>query len=102
MMDIVNQIGHLQFWGLCPAQNLLKHYSARQQSLKILISGCSDIRHVMKTVSDCLLGENPPTELRFYLHETNKELLCRMLLQLHILHETTLNVDERTEVFLDL
>lgn len=105
-MEILNQIGHLQHWGLTPAGHLLKHYpfaSHPGRPLRLLVSGTADIRHILKTLCD--LNESSPDQkpsIEIYLHETSKELLCRDLLFLHILHETTLNFEERIELYLDL
>lgn len=60
-MEILNQIGHLQHWGLTPAAHLLKHYSFEkhpQRPLRLLLSGSADIRHLLKTLCD--LNEQPP------------------------------------------
>lgn len=87
-------IGHMQHWGLTPAAHLLAAYpfsSHPARPLRLLISGTSDIRHLLKTLCD--LNEYPPNEkpsIEIYIHETNKELLCRALLFLHIIHETSL------------
>ena len=54
-MELVNMIGHMQHWGLTPAANLLHHYpfpSHPERPLRILISGTSDIRHILKTLCD--------------------------------------------------
>ena len=105
-MELVNQIGHIQHWGLTPACHLLAVYpfaSHPPRPLRILISGTADIRHILKTLCD--LNENPPAQkpsIEIYFHETNKELLCRALLFLHIIHETNLSLSERIELFLDL
>jgi dynein assembly factor 3 len=40
--------------------------------------------------------------IEVYFHETQKELLCRAFLFLHIIHEQNLNFDQRVELFLDL
>lgn len=52
-MEIVNQIGHIQYWGLSPAANLLQHHKGdEEKGVKVLMSGCSDIRHLLKTICD--------------------------------------------------
>lgn len=56
---------------------------------------------MLKTLCDvCLAGKFSSVEV--YFHETSKELICRALLLLHVLHEQNLNFDERVELFLDL
>jgi dynein assembly factor 3, axonemal len=101
-MEIVNQIGHVQFWGMSPACNVLQHYPSAQRPVRILMSGCSDPRHILKTLCDIGQQRREYPAIEVYFHETNKELLCRCLLLLHVLHETALNFDERIELFLDL
>ena len=66
------------------------------------MSGCSDIRHLLKTICDISNEGRKYAKIEFYFHETNRELLARCLLLLHIIHETHLNFDERIELFLDL
>lgn len=69
--------------------------------MRVLLTGCSDIRHILKTLCDvCTLGTFKNIEV--YFHETNKELICRAMLLLHVLHEQNLNFEERVELFLDL
>jgi hypothetical protein len=102
-MEIVNQIGHVQFWGMSPACNVLQHYPPKtERPVRILMSGCSDPRHILKTLCDIGQQKREYPSIEIYFHETNKELLCRCLLFLHVLHETALNFDERIELFLDL
>lgn len=100
-MEIVNQIGHVQYWGLSPAANVLQHYEG-EGAVRVLLSGCSDVRHILKTLCDIAAQGRNFTSVEVYFHETNKELLARSLLFLHILHETALSFDERIEIFLDL
>lgn len=102
-MEIVNQIGHVQFWGMSPACNLLELYPpTAEKPVRILMSGCSDPRHILKTLCDVAQQKRNYPSIEIYFHETNKELLSRCLLLLHVLHETALNFDERIELFLDL
>lgn len=104
-MEIVNQIGHVQYWGMSPAANVLQHLQSAtpERPVRILMSGCSDVRHILKTLCDIdAEGSGSFGSIEVYFHETNKELLCRCLLLLHVLHETALNFDERIELFLDL
>ena len=54
-MELITQIGHLQHWGLTPAVNILKHYpftNHPNRPLRMLVSGCADIRHILKTLCD--------------------------------------------------
>lgn len=108
-MEIVNQMGHIQHWGISPAADLSAFETAHPapSPYRVLLSGCSDIRHILKTLCDLgqretSSGKRQFTCIEFYVHETNKELLCRSLLFLHIIHETHLSFEERIEIFLDL
>lgn len=87
---------------MSPAANVLQHYNKPPSAdpIRILMSGCSDIRHILKTICDINAKENEDStkkysKIEIYFHETNKELLSRCILFLHILHETSLNFDER-------
>ena len=100
-MEVLNQIGHLQYWGISPAINFLRDTDPTPEPVRVLMTGCSDIRHILKTVSDvCTLHQFKTIEI--YFHETQKEILCRLFLFLHVIHEQNLNFDERVELFLDL
>jgi hypothetical protein len=94
---------------MSPAANVLAHFKnpSAEAPVRILMSGCSDIRHILKTICD-INGEEQVqkskkySNIEIYFHETNRELLSRCLLFLHLIHETSLNFDERIELFLDL
>jgi hypothetical protein len=98
-------MGHLQHWGLSPATNFLKHFPEKEPSepVKVLLTGTSDIRHLLKTLADIDIENTTcPTKIELYFHEVHKELLCRALLLLHVIHEVNLNFEERVELFVDL
>ena len=69
--------------------------------MNILITGCSDIRHVLKTTCDAIHAK-VNNQITFYIHEKQLELLARNLLELSIIHETHLNVRERVELYFDV
>jgi hypothetical protein len=58
-MEIVNQMGHIQHWGISPAADLSAFETAHPapSPYRVLLSGCSDIRHILKTLSR--LGDRP-------------------------------------------
>ena len=97
IMEVLNQIGHIQYWGISPAINFLadvdvEDIESEGNILRVLMTGCSDIRHILKTISEvCTLNKLQHVEV--YFHETQKELLCRAFLFLHIIHEQNLNFD---------
>jgi dynein assembly factor 3 len=98
-MDTVTMMGYIQFWGLSPALDLLADSTEPKTGKAFLLSGVSDLRHLMKTLADNDDDEEPFT---FYFHETQKELICRALLMLHLLHESALSEQELLDLFLDL
>lgn len=68
-MEIVNQIGHIQYWGLSPACNLLQHHKdSEEKPVKVLMSGCSDIRHLLKTICDISKEGRKYSKVEFYFH----------------------------------
>lgn len=68
-----------------------------------MISECADVRHILKTLADGLpLKQNRQHKLNIYLHEKQKENLCRDLLFLTLICETEISERERQEIFLDL
>jgi hypothetical protein len=77
-MEIVNQIGHVQYWGMSPAANVLQHHknASPETPVRILMSGCSDIRHILKTICDISIQERKGGSrygtIEVYFHETNR------------------------------
>jgi hypothetical protein len=64
-MEIINQIGHVQYWGLSPAINFLQ--GCNLSTVRVLLTGCSDIRHILKTLCDvCNLGQFKQIEVYFH------------------------------------
>lgn len=51
-------IGFVPFWGFTPALNLLKGTDVSieddDREINVLISECADIRHILKTLSECV------------------------------------------------
>lgn len=98
IMNAAEILGFIHFWGLSPAINLLKYNVKDKGEMNILISGGSDIRHLLKTCSDVCTGEK--RNLNFYFHEKQKEVLARQALQILIF---CLDISEREkmELFLE-
>lgn len=71
------------------------------EPINILLAGCSDIRHLVKTVSR-RRRQHSGKRLRFYLHEKHHEVLARHLLFLQIVNNRAIPVRERMEIFLSL
>ncbi len=64
-MEIINQLGHLQYWGISPAINFLGGTDV--SAVKVLLTGCSDIRHILKTLCDvCLEKKFKSVEVYFH------------------------------------
>ena len=73
--------------------------------INVLLSECGDICHLLRTLADNLpTRDNQPRKgtLHIYLHEKQKEYLCRALLFLTLICERQLSMRERQEMFLDL
>jgi dynein assembly factor 3, axonemal len=113
-------LGFITYWGFTPSIDFFKGTTLELSSsrkdpviaqdedsrdLNILISECGDIRHLMRT-----LAENLPTRegikrtgtLNIYIHEKQRECLCRDILFLTLICEKQLSMRERQEMFLDL
>eukprot|EP00929_Paragymnodinium_shiwhaense_P112039 TRINITY_DN80294_c0_g1_i1.p1 TRINITY_DN80294_c0_g1~~TRINITY_DN80294_c0_g1_i1.p1 ORF type:complete len:632 (-),score=176.89 TRINITY_DN80294_c0_g1_i1:253-2148(-) len=70
--------------------------------VNILITGGSDIRHVLKTVAKRRVSSTPRRKLRFFLHDSRHEVLARHVLFLQIMNNTSIPVRERMEIWLSL
>jgi len=70
--------------------------------LNILVAGGADIRHLVKTVARRRGGGGRGPRLRFFLHESNHEVLARHILFLQVVNNTALPARERMEIFLSL
>lgn len=78
-------------------------------TINILLSGVSDLRHILET---CLCNNNRDDlqvqnfefiiQLNFYIHEKNKETVCRSLLLLLIMHTKNFTYRERSDMFLEV
>lgn len=97
-MDIAESIGFVQFWGFTPSANLLETGSNSEK--KIFLSGLSDIRHILRTLSENSLSSGFP--LTFYLHENNKEVLARQMFFIYLINDMALPIRERVELFLEV
>jgi len=51
LMEIFESIGFIHFWGLTPAVNLIDKEDSKE-TLNVLLSGSSDLRHILKTITD--------------------------------------------------
>ena len=100
MADASESMGFIQFYGLTPCINVLEDseidIAKDDCEVNMLISETTDLRHVMKTLSDSLpLKEPRKHPVNIYLHEKNMECLGRDLLFLTILCETGMSKRER-------
>ncbi|XP_040181703.1 dynein assembly factor 3, axonemal [Rana temporaria] len=99
-------------WGFSPALDLQMH--CRQSTLQylntcddipelnILLVGCGDGRHLLKTV--CQARRWPHRKLHFFIIESDLELLARQMLFLTLALETSekMGLQEKCDVFLEL
>lgn len=51
-MEIMENVGFTHFWGFSPALNLIENKDKKKETLNILLSGTSDLRHILKTIAD--------------------------------------------------
>lgn len=92
-------LGFVSFWGFTPAVNFFQGTTIsleEDRELNILLSECSDLRHLMKSLAESLpLKEKRSQPLNIYIHERQKENICRDLLFLTLMCETQLAERER-------
>jgi len=97
-------LGFVAFWGFSPSINFFKGTPFSAQSdheLNVLLSECADLRHLLRTLAESIPAEREQP-INMYLHERQKENLCRALLFLTLICETQMSERERQETFLDL
>ena len=113
-------LGFISYWGFTPSIDFFKGTSLQVSSkradeviaqdedsrnINVLISECGDLRHLLRS-----LAENMPTRdgkprtgtINIYLHEKQKENLCRAILFLTLICEKQMSMRERQETLLDL
>lgn len=102
-------LGFIAFYGLTPSINFFEQSGIDiknddDRDINVLLSEVSDIRHILKTLSDALPLPNGPRQhtLNLYLHDKQLEILARALLFLTLICETGYAKRERMELFMDL
>ena len=102
-------LGFISLWGFTPSIDFFRGTSLTfdtDQDQHVLISECADVRHLLRTISENLPegGFASPRQgvLHLYIHEKQKENLCRDLLFLTLICEKQQAMRERQELFLDL
>ncbi len=50
-MEALNAIGAIHYWGYTPAIDFLRDLSTSGPELNVLLSGTSDIRHVLRSLA---------------------------------------------------
>ncbi|XP_041938527.1 dynein assembly factor 3, axonemal-like [Alosa sapidissima] len=89
------------WWGFSPALDLLDVGPERQQGeVNILLVGCSDPRHILKTIA----GMKDTDTLSVWVIENSTEVVARQLLLLFLSLTSTngLGMHEKVEVFLEV
>lgn len=101
--EVAAAIGFSSFWGFSPAFEL-NTIAPDQKSLVILLSGTSDIRHILSTLSSLIIEGKPSSveTVHFYVYEREKEALARSILLLQVICESNIAYQERVDLFLDL
>jgi hypothetical protein len=93
-------VGFISLWGFTPSIDFFKGTindpSKDDKELNILLSECSDLRHILKSLSESLTYEEPRKHsINIYIHEKSKENLVRDLLFLTLICETGISERER-------
>lgn len=92
-------LGFIALWGFTPTIDFFKGTDLTlvndDRDINVLISECSDIRHLLKTLCDNLQEQKREHKLNIYIHEKQKENLCRDLLFLTLICETGISERER-------
>jgi len=91
-MDKLNEIGFANYWGVVPAFDVLSEQKLKDGDTKnIFLSSVNDISHILKTTyKNC--EKFKELKLNFYIHESKKENLARIILFLHLLHDREISV----------
>jgi hypothetical protein len=92
-------IGFISLWGFTPSIDFFQgtgHGLGEKSDTHVLLSECADIRHLLRTLADNLpLKQDKEGTLHVYIHEKQKENLCRDLLLLTLICERQLSMRER-------
>lgn len=73
-MEILESIGFTHFYGFSPALDILTDYEPKSDTINVLLSGTSDIRHILKTLTDNCKDTKGIKKIHFYIHEKVKNL----------------------------
>jgi len=72
-----------------------------EEPLSILLSGASDLRHLLMTIAQSQRRKSK-RPLHFFIHDNTVETLARHILFLYLLTDQNMMMRERAEVFLSL
>jgi dynein assembly factor 3, axonemal len=113
-METLNSIGFTNFWGVTPAYDILnKEYQnlLNDEEINIILTNTNDIRHILKTVSNTfekiskensINNKEKLPQINFYFYETFKENLCRSILFFHLIHDRSISIRDRVEIFMEI
>ncbi|XP_008312875.1 dynein assembly factor 3, axonemal isoform X2 [Cynoglossus semilaevis] len=94
--------GCISWWGFSPALDLLKTgpVTKRDGNFNVLLIGCADQRHILKTISGLQNGEN----LNIWVIENSMEVVARQLLLLYValMPKEIFGFNEKTELYLEV
>jgi dynein assembly factor 3 len=108
--DGTDGVGFIQFWGNSPARDLAADPSMipeqaqppeAEEPLSILMTGASDLRHVLMTIAQAQRRQSK-RPLHFFIHDSAVETVARHVLFLYLLTDQNMTMRERSEVFLSL
>jgi hypothetical protein len=108
--DGTDGVGFIQFWGNSPARDIAAdprlipdeaQPAEAEEPLSILLSGASDLRHVLMTIAQSQRRQSK-RPLHFFIHDNAVETVARHVLFLYLLTDQNMTMRERSEVFLSL
>jgi hypothetical protein len=108
--DGTDGVGFIQFWGNSPAKDLAAdptlipgeaQPAEAEEPLSILLSGASDLRHVLMTIAQAQRRQSK-RPFHFFIHDNTVETVARHVLFLYLLTDQNMTMRERSEVFLSL
>ena len=99
LYSIMEAVGFIALWGFTPSIDFFRgtpHSYRSDKDINVLISECADIRHLMRSLSNNVEADKlRDGTLNIYIHEKQRENICRAILFLTIMCEKQLSMRER-------
>ncbi|TPP62797.1 UPF0470 protein C19orf51 [Fasciola gigantica] len=101
-------VGNIACWGFSPSINLPERFysisnaNEKIEKLNLLLVGCCDSRHIVKSVADNLNAK--PKFINFFISDFMPETYARIMIQLSVILEDKkrLSLEEKCEVYLEI